>query len=763
MGIFRPALTTMPTRLLLLLLSFSSLIATAQDDVVERLLAQMTLEEKVAQLSLLGIKETPTGTIVDQDGLEERPTLTVGSVIGAYGAELTRTLQAQAVQGSRLHIPLLFTLDVIHGFHTVFPVPLAEAAAWDAQLTQRSARALAVEATASGVHWTYAPVVDIARDPRWGRVVEGAGEDPFLGSILAAARVRGFHGSGPPDTSYMMATAKHFVAYGAGEGGRDYNVADLSERTLMEVYLPPFQAAVAAGVDAIMPAFNEVAATPTHSNKALLTGLLRQKLGFTGIIVSDYSAIEELIQHGIARTPSDAAWLGFNAGVNIEMASQTYRQHLPTLIRNGQVSMAVVDEAVRRVLKAKQRLGLFEDPYRYSNVNREANSLLIPQHRALAREAGQKSIVLLKNNHQLLPLSKKLGRLLVVGSLATDAAATLGPASWPGTSENAVTLLQGIKNIVSNDTDVTYLPGASPVSSDTQGIAAAQKAARDVDVVVAVLGENAEQSGEAHSRAELGLPGAQDALLRALLDTGKPIVVVLMNGRPLVFSDTVQQAPALLETWFLGSEMGNAVADVLFGDVNPSAKLPITFPRSVGQIPIYYAHKNTGRPNSNADGLPDIFSSNYMDINHAPAYPFGFGLSYTTFAYSKPRLSAQRLASHQSLTVEVTVTNTGKRAGDEIVQLYLRDDVASVTRPVRQLRGFRKVHLAPGEAQSVTFTLDQKDFALLDLNLSPVVEAGTFTVFVGADSTATHQAQFEVTDSRQLSIPGQSVPPVQPN
>lgn len=749
----------MRNRLLLLLLAFFSLVATAQDDVVERLMGQMTLEEKVAQLGQLGIKESPTGAMVDQNGLEERPTITVGSVIGAYGADLTRRLQEQAIKGSRLHIPVLFALDVIHGFGTVFPVPLAEAAAWDAQLTQRSARALAVEATAGGVHWTYAPMVDIARDPRWGRVVEGAGEDPFLGSILAAARVRGFHGSGPPDTSYMMATAKHFVAYGAGEGGRDYNIADLSERTLMEVYLPPFQAAVAAGVDAIMPAFNEVAATPMHSNKALLTGLLRQKLGFTGIIVSDYSAIEELIQHGIARTPSDAAWLGFNAGVNIEMASQTYRQHLPTLIRNGQVSMADVDAAVRRLLKAKQRLGLFEDPYRYSDPIREANSANLPQHRALAREAGQKSIVLLKNSGQLLPLSKQLRRLLVVGSLATDAAATLGPGSWPGTPIGAVTVLQGIQNAVSTNTDVTYLPGASPSSADTQGIAAAEKAARDVDVVVAVLGENAEQSGEARSRAELGLPGGQDELLRELLKTGKPVVIILMNGRPLVLSASVQQAPALLETWFLGSEMGNAVADVLFGEVNPSGKLPMTFPRSVGQIPNYYAYKNTGRPPSDDYS----FASGYIDTPWTPLYPFGFGLSYTTFAYSMPRLSAQRLASTQTLAVEVTVTNTGKRAGDEIVQLYLRDDVASVTRPVRLLRGFRKVHLAPGEAQSVTFTLDQKDFALLDMNLSPVVEAGTFTVFVGADSTATHQAQFEVTDSRQLSIAGQSVPPVQPN
>lgn len=745
------------SKLALCYLAFSlsgSALSAGEQDPVERLLQQMTLEEKVGQLNQLGVQDTPTGPVIDQGELAQLPMSTVGSVLGAYGFERTRQLQEQVVTHSRLHIPLLFAFDVIHGFRTVFPVPLAEAAAWDPALAQRTARAAAVEATASGVHWTFAPMVDIARDPRWGRVVEGTGEDPFLGAALASAKVQGFHGDGPPDPTFMLATAKHFVTYGAAEGGRDYNVADVSERTVREVYLPPFQAAVAAGVDGIMPSFNELAGTPLHSSTALLTGVLRNQWRFRGLIVSDFNAIWELSQHGIAGGPADRTRLAFNAGVDIDMASQTYRQYLPTLVRNGQVSLAAVDAAVRRVLQAKQRLGLLEDPYRYSDEARQRANVLTPQHRALAREAAQKSIVLLKNTDALLPLSKHLRNVLVVGSLATDAEATIGPWALAGHPEDSITVLQGIRRAVAPDTEVVYLPGASPISDDTQNLIEVQQAAHLAEVVVAVLGERADQSGEARSRADLGLPGAQEALLRALLDSGKPVVIVLMNGRPLVLSQTVRQAPALLETWFLGSEMGNAVADILFGDVNPSGKLPITFPRSVGQIPLYYAHKSTGRPPSG----DERYASGYIDEHWAPLYPFGFGLSYTSFSYSAPRLSAQRLASTQALAVTVTVTNTGARSGDEIVQLYLRDDVASVTRPVRQLRGFRKVYLAPGEARELTFTLDQEDFALLDSDFSPVVEAGTFTVFVGADSTTENQARFELTDSRALSISGQSVP-----
>lgn len=725
-----------------------------EQDPVEALLQQMTLEEKVGQLSQLGVQDTPTGPVIDQGELAQLPMNTVGSVLGAYGVEQTRRLQEHVVTRSRLPIPLLFAFDVIHGFRTVFPVPLAQAAAWDPDLAQRTARAAAVEATASGIHWTFAPMVDIARDPRWGRVVEGTGEDPFLGAALASAKVRGFHGAGPADPSFMLATAKHFVTYGAAEGGRDYNVADVSERTLREVYLPPFQAAVAAGVDGIMPSFNELAGTPLHSNTALLTGVLRNQWRFRGLIVSDFNALWELSQHGIAGGPADRARLAFDAGVDIDMVSQTYRQYLPPLVRTGQVPLTAVDNAVRRVLQAKQRLGLLDDPYRYSDEARQRANVLTPQHRALAREAAQKSIVLLKNTDALLPLSKHLRNVLVVGSLATDAEATIGPWALAAHPEDSITVLQGIRRAVAPGTEVVYLPGASPISNETQNLNEVRQAARRAEVVIAVLGERADQSGEARSRADLDLPGAQEALLRALLDSGKPVVILLMNGRPLVLSQNVRQAPALLETWFLGSEMGHAVADILFGDVNPSGKLPITFPRNVGQIPLYYAHKSTGRPPSG----DERYTSGYIDEHWTPLYPFGFGLSYTSFSYSAPRLSTQRLASTQVLSVAVTVTNTGARPGEEIVQLYLRDDVASVTRPVRQLRGFRKVQLAPGEARELTFTLDQADFALLDSNFSPVIEAGTFTVFVGADSTTENQARFELTDSRALSISGQSVP-----
>ncbi|MGF6096029.1 glycoside hydrolase family 3 N-terminal domain-containing protein [Pseudomonas sp. 18175] len=740
----------MLARLLLFLLTVTPLVTNAQDDPVETLLAQMTLEEKVGQLTQLGTQDSVTGPVIDQGDLGQLPITTVGSLLNVYGAEKTRRLQEQVMQGSRLHIPLLFAYDVIHGFRTIFPVPLAEASAWEPELSRRVARVAAIEATASGVHWTYAPMLDIARDPRWGRVVEGAGEDPFLGAALAVARVVGFHGEGPPDLSSMMSTAKHFVAYGAAESGRDYNIADLSERTLREVYLPPFNAAVEAGVDAVMPSFNELAGVPMHSNQALLKGLLRNQWGFAGIVISDFNAVWELIPQGVAKTPVDTAQLAFNAGVDIEMASQSYRQYLPTLVRTGQVSPQALDDAVRRVLKAKQRLGLFDAPYRYSDEAREKAQTLTPQHRALAREAAQKSMVLLKNDNALLPLAKNLGTVLVVGALAADAQATLGPWALAGRPEDSVTVLQGIQHAVAPGTQVIYQLGASPESTDTQYIAAAQQAAQGADVIIAVLGETADQSGESRSRAKLGLPGKQEALLQALLHTHKPLIVILMSGRPLVLSASVQQAPALLEAWFLGSEMGHAVADVVFGDVNPSGKLPITFPRSVGQIPLYYAHKNTGRPPSDDAS----FESSYIDVPWTPLYPFGFGLSYTTFAYSAPHVSSTRLASTQTLDVSVTVTNTGQRAGDEIVQVYLRDDVASVTRPVRQLRGFRKVHLAAGQAQTVTFTLGPGDFALLDEQFEPVVEAGTFTVFVGGDSTTQNLAHFEVTDSRQLSTPG---------
>lgn len=721
---------------------------------IEQLLNQMTLEEKAGQLIQLGIQKHPTGPVVEGGGEEAMRNPGVGSLLGAYGVQETLRLQRLAVEQSRLHIPLLFTFDVIHGFRTIFPVPLAEASAWDPDLAQRTARAAAIEASASGVHWTYAPMLDIARDPRWGRVVEGAGEDPFLGSALAVAQVRGFQGNGAPDPSTLLTTAKHFVGYGAAEGGRDYNTSDLSERTLLETYLPPFRAAVQAGVDAIMPGFNELAGVPMHANGPLLKDKLREQWGFHGIVVSDFNAVQELMQHGIAATPTAAVKLAFAATVDIDMFSGLYAQALPTLVRSGQIPQRALDDAVRRVLEAKQRLGLFEDPYRYSDANREKASLLTPATRALAREAAQKSMVLLKNAGALLPLPKDLAKLLVVGALADDRLSTLGPWSGDGRAEESISIVQGIKQAVSPATRVVYLPGASPDDADLSGIDKAQQAAADADVVIAVLGERADMSGEAHSRSSLGLPGAQDALLAQLIETGKPLVVILMNGRPLAIPRMDAQVPAILESWFLGSEMGNAVADVLFGDVNPSGKLPITFPRTVGQVPIYYSHKNTGRPPSE----DEPYTSTYIDQSWKPLYPFGHGLSYTSFAYDPPRLSATRLTAEDTLQVEVTVHNTGEREGEEIVQLYLRDNVASVTRPVRALRGFTRVKLLPGEARTLDFLLDKDDFAFLDNDFMRRVEPGTFTVFVGGSSATDNQASFEVTSLARVVGLGSAIP-----
>ncbi|AZE98600.1 beta-glucosidase [Pseudomonas orientalis] len=723
----------------------------SESERIEQLLMQMTVEEKVGQLTQLGTQSTPTGPVVKTKA--SLPLEKAGSLIGTYGADITRQFQQQAVQRSRLHIPLLFSLDVIHGFRTVFPVPLAEASAWDPDLWQRTARAAAIEASASGLHWTFAPMVDIARDPRWGRGVEGAGEDPFLGSSVAVAKVRGLRGD-EADHHSLLSTAKHFVAYGAAEAGRDYNVADLSERTLHETYLPPFRAAVEAGVDAIMPGFNEIAGIPMHANRQLLDDTLRKQWGFDGVVISDYTGVHELIDHGVASTPISATALAIKAGVDIDMVSGNYVEQLPALVRNGQLAQRWLDDAVRRVLQAKQKLGLFDDPYRYSDKERERTHVLTPQTRALAREAAQKSIVLLKNDNTLLPLAKNLRKLVVVGSLATDARSTLG--SWPGAGrpEESVTVLEGIKRAVSAETEVVYMIGAAPDDNKVPEHDVTQRMVADADAVIAVLGETADMSGEARSRTLLGLPGAQNALLQQLIETGRPLIVILMNGRPLALPEMADKVPAILETWFLGSEMGHGVADVVFGDVNPSAKLPITFPRAVGQIPIYHSHKNTGRPPANENA----YTSKYIDQPWTPLYPFGHGLSYTTFSYSSPQLSATQLKANEQLKVQVSVRNTGLREGEEIVQLYLRDEEASVTRPVRTLRGFTKVKLTPGEARTVEFLLDQDDFALLDEHFLRVVEAGTFSVFVGGSSTTDNRASFRVIDTVRLPDPGSAIP-----
>ncbi|HEX6132912.1 MAG TPA: glycoside hydrolase family 3 N-terminal domain-containing protein [Longimicrobiales bacterium] len=717
---------------------------TRQEQFVDSILRLMTLEEKLGQLTQRAGRWGDTGPRVDEGGAAEIRAGGVGSFLGVYGAEYTRELQRIATEESRLRIPLLFAHDVIHGFRTIFPVPLAEASSWNPALVEQAARVGAIEATAHGLHWTFAPMVDIARDPRWGRIVEGSGEDPYLGSVMAAARVRGFQGAELTAPNTMLATAKHFVAYGAAEGGRDYNIADVPERTLREVYLPPFRAAVDAGARSIMAAFNEVAGVPMHAHRPLMRDLLRDEWGFDGILVSDWTGILELIPHGVAADSAHAGRIALDAGVDVDMVSGIYVRHLPQAVRSGTASEAQIDDAVRRVLRAKLDLGLFDDAYRYSDPERERTLTLAPEHIALARGMARESIVLLKNEGGTLPLRRDVRTIAVIGALADSARATLGGWAAAGREEDAVTVLDGIRVAAGTDTRVLYARGADVMSEDTSGFAAAVAAARQADVVVLVLGEHHDMSAEAFNRAWLDLPGVQLALAQRVHAVGRPVIAVLMNGRPLSIPWLDANVPAILETWFLGVQTGNAVADVLFGDYNPSGKLPVTFPRTVGQVPIYYAHKRTGRP-------PDPgnrYTSKYLDVDWTPLYPFGHGLSYTTFAYGEPRLDRATIAPGDTITVSVTVTNTGSRAGEEVVQLYIRDDVASVTRPVMELRGFDKVRLAPGEARTVAFRLGPDDLSFHGPDMRRIVEPGTFTVFVGGSSADTRQVRFTVEEGR---------------
>ncbi|MDQ3208815.1 MAG: glycoside hydrolase family 3 C-terminal domain-containing protein [Gemmatimonadota bacterium] len=711
---------------------------------VDSLFALMTLEEKLGQLTQLSGQSTEAGPRVRAEDEARIRAGQVGSFLGIYGAAYTRRLQRIAVDESRLKIPLLFAYDVIHGFRTIFPVPLAEAASWDPAAVERSARVAAVEATAHGLHWTFAPMVDIARDPRWGRIVEGAGEDPYLGAVMAAARVRGFQGTDLAAANTMLATAKHFAAYGGAEGGRDYNTVDLSPQTLHQTYLRPFQAAAAAGVGAVMPAFNEVNGVPMHANADLINGVLRGRWGWDGVVVSDWNGIQELIPHGVAASRPEAGALGLHAGVDVDMVSAIYLQDLPAVVRGGRVLQREVDEAVRRVLRAKYRLGLFQDPYRYSDVARERAATLTVDHQAAAREVGRKSIVLLKNQGNLLPLAKSLKTIAVIGALAVDAGSALGSWSADGRKEEAVSLLDGIRHAMPS-AEVLYAKGADVEGSDTSGFAEAVRVARRAEAVILVLGERRGMSGEASNRASIDLPGMQEELAKRVQSSGKPVVVALMNGRPLAIPWLDEHIPAILETWYLGTPMGSAVADVVFGDYSPGGKLPVTFPRATGQIPLYYSHKNTGRPPSEEGN-----TSKYLDVPWTPLYSFGHGLSYTTFGYGAPRLSRRSMRATDTLVVQVDVTNTGQRPGEEVVQLYLRDDVGSVTRPVKELHGFRRITLQPGQRAAVTFTLRSEDLAFYDRRMNRVVEPGSFTVFVGGGSADVKEARFEVTTGTQL-------------
>lgn len=717
---------------------------------VDSVLARMTLAEKLGQLNQLSGAGNPTGPGGGERTarLQQLRSGGIGSFFNVVGADTTRALQRIAVEESRMHIPLVFGLDVIHGLRTIFPVPLGEAASFDPALAERTARVAAVEAAATGIDWTFAPMVDIARDPRWGRIVEGAGEDPYLGTMLAEARVRGFQGRDLSARDAIAATAKHFAAYGAAEGGRDYNVAEVSERTLCDVYLPPFYGAVCAGAASFMASFNEIAGVPSHANRHLLTDILRSEWKFDGLVVSDWTGIWELINHGVAADSAQAAELAIHAGVDMDMVSELYSRKLAASVAAGRASRAEIDEAVRRVLRFKYRLGLFKDPYVRRDAARERSELLTAANRALAREAARRSIVLLKNDQSTLPLRKDLAAIAVIGALAVDSNAVLGNWAGLGRREDAVSVLDGIRRALPRAT-VTYSAGASPTSSDTNGIAEAVRTARAAEAVVLVVGENADMSAEAESRSTLELPGAQQQLADALSATGKPIVVVLMNGRPLSIERLQQTMPAILETWFLGVEAGNGIADVLFGDANPGGKMPVTTPRAVGQAPIYYNHKNTGRP----PVATEKYTSKYWDIPFTPLYPFGFGLSYTTFRIGAPQLSATTMGARDSLRITVDVANTGSRAGDEVVQLYVRDDVGSVTRPVMQLRGFQRITLSRGERRTARFTLSVRDLAFYDLGMRRVAEPGTFHVFVGANSRDTQSAAFTLRGAGSIPVP----------
>ncbi len=703
---------------------------------IDNLLARMTLAEKLGQLQQLDGEANgnfrPEHLDLVRKGL-------LGSTLNVRGAARTNQLQRVAMNESRLKIPLLFGFDVIHGYRTVFPIPLGEAATWDPAAVEQSAAIAAKEARAAGVHWTFAPMVDIARDARWGRIAEGSGEDPFLGSAMARARVMGFQGRDYSAGDKVVATAKHWVAYGAAEAGRDYNTTDVSERTLREVYFPPFKAALDAGVGTFMSAFNDLDGVPTSGNPFTLTAVLRDEWKFDGIVVSDYESVKEMINHGFAANEKEAAAVGLNAGVDMEMVSRLYNKHGAELLKERKVPIAAINEAVRRILRIKFRLGLFEKPY--ADETAESNSIFTKEHLASARSTAARSLVLLKNEGATLPLSKTLKTIAIIGPLADSQKDMIGSWTGDGKPEDAVTLLAGIKSKVSPQTKVVYAQGCELPCLSTDGFAAAARAAKGADFTIVAVGESAEMSGEAASRSSLDLPGKQIDLVRAIHSSGSPYAVVLMNGRPLTISEIVGNSPAILETWFAGTQAGNAIADVLFGDVNPGGKLPVTFPRTVGQVPLYYNHKNTGRPPDEKNK----YTSKYLDVPWTPLFPFGYGLSYTKFRISAPQLSALRIRTDGSLNVTVEVENIGTRAGDEVIQLYLRDVAASVTRPVKELKGFQRITLQPGEKRRVQFTLGPEHLGFYNRAMRFMVEPGEFKVMVGPNSQDLLEAKFEVT------------------
>ena len=724
------------------------LIGNAQrktiDQKVDSVLRLMTLDEKIGQMNQYNGDWEATGPITkDGDKQNQIRKGMLGSMLNVTGVEHTRQLQEIAME-SRLKIPLLFGQDIIHGYRTIFPIPLAEASSWDTSVIKLSARIAATEAAAAGVHWTFAPMVDIARDPRWGRVMEGAGEDPYLGSAIAAARVRGFQGKGLGNTDAVMACAKHFAAYGAAIGGRDYNSVDMSDRTLWEVYLPPFKAAADAGAATFMNSFNDLNGIPATGNKYLQRDILKRKWNFKGFVVSDWGSIGEMINHGYAKDNYEAALEAVTAGSDMDMESRSYIYNLSKLVKAGKVKLQLIDDAVRRILRKKFEMGLFDDPFKFCNKEREKQQWNNTENLKAAKLVAEKSIVLLKNDDHLLPLSKQTKTIALIGPFIKAVRDNLGFWSyqWPDDSGRIVTQWQGVQNKLGSNAKLLYAQGCGINDSSQAGFEEAIDIAKQADVVILSVGEASDWSGEAKSRSNIRLPGMQEDLVKAIYATGKPIVVLINAGRPLIFNWTADHIPAILYTWWLGTEAGDAISDVLFGDYNPSAKLPISFPRTEGQIPIYYNYFKTGRPaTSDSDRF---YRSAYIDLSIYPRFPFGYGLSYTSFDYGDITLSNTTMKANQSIRATVTLKNTGNYDGEETVQFYVQDIVGSVVRPVKELKGFQKVFLTKGESKQVSFTIDVNKLKFYSSALEYIYEPGDFKVYIGSNSQDVKEASFKL-------------------
>jgi beta-glucosidase len=725
------------TTLTLLMLSF---FAAAQQETIDQkvnaLLKKMTIEEKIGQLNQYTGDNSATGPItINPNKQAEIKAGLVGSMLNIIGTRYTRQYQELAMQ-SRLKIPLLFGQDVIHGYKTTFPIPLAEAASWDLAAIELAARVAATEAAASGIHWTFAPMVDIGRDPRWGRVMEGAGEDTYLGSKIAYARVKGFQGNKLGDLNSVMACVKHFAAYGAGVGGRDYNSVDMSERMLLETYLPPFKAALDAGAATFMNSFNDLNGIPATANAHLQRDILKGKWNFQGFVVSDWGSIGEMVAHGYSKDLKEAAYSAITAGSDMDMESNAYRYNLAQLVKDGQVSIDLIDDAVKRILRKKYELGLFDDPYRYSDEKRAEKALSNPENRKAALEVAEKSIVLLKNENQTLPLSKSVKTIAFIGPMVKEYKANMGfwSVELPDVNYDKWVISQwdGLQNKVGKNTKLLYAKGCEVDGDNKNGFAEAVATAQQADVVILSIGERRDMSGEAKSRSDLHLPGVQEDLVKAIQATGKLVVVLINAGRPLIFNWTADNVPAIVYTWWLGTEAGNAIANVLFGDYNPSGKLPMTFPREVGQVPIYYNHFSTGRPAKDEDSKNYV--SAYIDLKNSPKFPFGYGLSYTKFDYTGLKLSSTKIKSNETIKVSFQLSNVGKVAGEEVVQLYLKDKFGSVVRPVLELRDFQKVKLNAGESKTIEFTIDKEKLSFYNNKLEWGTEPGDFEVMIGASS-----------------------------